>query len=416
MKWISWIPTVGGRLSFSVMGDSTNPSRMVGNNTTSGKTRYISFHQKRNLSDSIFGQWLSKLLFKFDGDFWFLVTGEAPDSGISSTAPLKGSITIFMNSSRQWRQFEKSGYSAALNEFKISNQLSCEQAYEALQKNIATNIKEYALLSFTFQLERHGRFELILDDESDGNLTAQENLDIHLIARQCYYFFKDFCHIHQHHHPSTDTLIDLYKDGSGSCWRENILRVLYRKVLSHKRNKTIQNFDEALGILPYIESFQNIEKDHFKENKTALELEFTLVKESITTKRNQLLHELQNKQLSSDQFRSTLLVVLGLILSFLSLGAYLKPQVHIPADSVTNGIISWILNHPDQLSLIVPVMTYAYLVLTGAFPMVRWRIFKATLKLLLTFKRNIGILVSLIISLTTAAAVIWINYEKLFIS
>lgn len=126
----------------------------------------------------------------------------------------------------------------------------------------------YACLC-TFSLKRNGILSIFLDSErffSSDSPVLEESFNensqiVDALAQQMFYFLRDIGHRHQHHHPSTDTILSLYRKGDDAYWRRKTLYLLYRKIVRYKRSLSETYYSEILGILAYAKTFKTISLD-----------------------------------------------------------------------------------------------------------------------------------------------------------
>jgi hypothetical protein len=103
--------------------------------------------------------------------------------------------------------------------------------------------------------------DLVHADRPSLGSTDEERIRYaHRLASQVFYFLRDIGHHHQHHDPSTDTIVDLLRmEGTDDfSWREQVLFNIYRTIIQYKRNPKNRQFHECLGLLAYASTFQEI--------------------------------------------------------------------------------------------------------------------------------------------------------------
>ena len=96
-----------------------------------------------------------------------------------------------------------------------------------------------------------------------GNYTEAPNLKHDIAAdvfqrdiiSQAYMFLRDMAHRHKHHHYSEDTFIDTKKNVDG--WHRKIAFDLARQAIKKPLSKVPSSYDDALGIISYLRSFQH---------------------------------------------------------------------------------------------------------------------------------------------------------------
>lgn len=89
-----WIPTVNGRLSFRIIGDTAHPNRSVAVNQSIGSHRYVLAFQQRFLSDLLFYPIMARLLGK-RGRFWFLLCSRVRDDASLFDSRMCGVVFVF---------------------------------------------------------------------------------------------------------------------------------------------------------------------------------------------------------------------------------------------------------------------------------------------------------------------------------
>lgn len=417
MKWISWIPTVGGRLSFSVIGETSHPTRAIGLNRSDGKSRHILVHQRRNLSDSLLGPLLAKWLFNLDTDFWFLVSAQCSDKSNNSCSNLTGYIAVFLNTDQQWRNFENSGYTALRKQLPDIDSDALERQYNEHYSSLYEKVKDHSFFIINFSLDRNGIVVLtstkdeMKAHDSDSIVSSSDEYNV---ARQCFYFLKDVCHTHQHHHPKTDTLIDLQEKDSSGLWRENISRMLYRRILDHKRHKTLESFDSALGVLVYTKSFISLTKDsQYKICSDPIELNHDLIENSVAVKRNKLLHKQQRKSQQSDNLRTTVLVILGLIFSIMGLSRFLEEPPKLPEGSKFKWLIEKSVEHPGHVIVLSVIFAIVFYWLPSGSSLTKSSFFRSVIPWFLPWKRPVAVTASLAGTIMFAIAFLYL-FQKSF--
>ena len=381
---------MGGRLSFSVVGDSTQNSKAITVNRSNGTDRIILLHQKRVLSDSVLGAFLANFILNLDSNFWFLLTGCCSDISSDDDSVLSGKITIFSNYESQWRKYETEFYTERrkkLEEETLGSLSLLENEIKIVQESAET----YKLVDFDFKIDRNGIFKLANARLGSQNLDGPE---IEELARQAYFFAKDVVHTHQHHHPKSDSMIDLYSDNGIDEWPLDICRVLYRRILAFKRIKVLNTYDCALGLLTYVESFVRIcKKRKILEdcgcNIENIMLQHDLIKESVGLKKDQVMHQRQQKQLLRQSITTTSLVLFGLLISVTGLGRFVSGDIVISRESHFAKIIVIILESP--LVSIAALLMLSVLIIHLNYNSNRWKNLAIRIyKVLLTQKKYLA--------------------------
>lgn len=328
----AWVPTVNGRLSFRFIGETNYPTRPEYSNLRIGKHQYIVVRQNRNSSDVLFG--LSKF-FGIDGSFEYLLAARARVDDRSPDAKLIGRLYLFR----------------AVSLKRIKNQLDRLFAYyRELERNPFNGVRLRYL---------YGQTHLLLESEADivansilhrNGVLAISNIrwrDINLynrsadyfteshaeinsgIADQLYFFVRDIAHQHQHHSPDADTIITAQEClGTDTSWCKDVLYSLYYHIIDMKRQAAFSEQIRALGILAYIQSFEQIAKQAGCDlplfNREA-------AKESIESSRAYIESKLSQERQQADKTRTIALWLGGLSLAMIGLVVGFAEDT-VPAD------------------------------------------------------------------------------------
>lgn len=347
-EFIGWIPTAGCRLSFSVVGFTNNPERAVTANVADSETRAVLSFQHRFLSDSAIPtdalrRFVSRRVFKTYCDFWMVCYALTGNSPTNHDEPLKGEVLLFENKN-YWRNV-KDEMRHAKNTLMAFNRDASPSLREYLDEcAINESVREAgdaALMTATFEISRDGVCTLHASTKDIGpkedearaktkkDLAADSTLRHALIA-QIFFFLKDICHIHQHHHPKTDTVVDVHKQNAGESeilWMSCTLRALYRKVLDFKRKRDEDLNESSRGMLAYILAFEEIAKNRLTDDKfRSLPIKNSrLLQESIAAtkeKRDALQAEEKSKK---DRRLGTFLTLMLALTAIAGLGSFVHP-------------------------------------------------------------------------------------------
>ena len=99
-RYRGWIPTVAGKLSFRIIGDSSHPTDCISANCLVGDHRYVLCYQGRNLSDAVV-RGIARLRALY-GDFRFAFIGRVRQDIRYINTPLFGHVYIFRDR-HHWR-------------------------------------------------------------------------------------------------------------------------------------------------------------------------------------------------------------------------------------------------------------------------------------------------------------------------
>lgn len=323
-KYIGWVPTVGGRLSYSIIGETNHPATSKAANVADEKKRRILCIQTRTLTDSalpLFKAQLAKILFKLDGKFTFFVDAQCSNDLSDFDQSLKGHLYILKNDIDKVTDDKICKIVECikkLNECDI--ELGVDNQYSSLFEKTLTDISDVSLYTATFILERDGIVEI--------DFSTNDNLE-HILSAQFFFFLKDIAHRHQHHHPKTDTILDIYEKTYN--WQNEVLRSLYKRVLDFKRSRNEWVCSSAIGILTYIKSFKAVCKKNNLQLSVSRNDDFLM--ESIKTAQEELRHLTLQKTGYRNFSIATGIGLLGLTLMFSSLYGVVTPQIKVLSDA-----------------------------------------------------------------------------------
>jgi len=162
-------------------------------------------------------------------------------------APLNGIVAFFP------KQYWKMNVESRIREIQGSLSLGDGPSYQSIETTARTAIDNLFPYS-RFSLKRDGEITIQI-----GNVNQYPSQRTRELAAQHYFFIRDITHKHQHHSPSTDTIIDVYpwnQDKKNRDWQRKVLSSLYRSALIARRSRK-QNAGAA-GILVYANKFIDI--------------------------------------------------------------------------------------------------------------------------------------------------------------
>ncbi|RGP35816.1 hypothetical protein [Pseudotabrizicola alkalilacus] len=161
-------------------------------------------------------------------------------------------------------------------------------------------------------LNRNGKAEISFE----GQLSDREAQDV---ASQILFFLRDVCHVHQHHAPTSDTILDVIPyDESDRAWKRETLYSLYRWVIQQKRTKNPEAYIDAKGVLAYARAF---EEKHCSNNSASSGLPQYLreaTMESIDAGLARAEIEEESKGRLTSAFFNRVVPLFGLVLAFLT--------------------------------------------------------------------------------------------------
>ena len=424
----AWVPTVSGRLSFDVIGGGVDPRYSAFANVADKNERFFVCHQRRVLLDGTLPakEFFSKLLFNLDGRFYFLCIGESSNSIKVRDDYLKGKILIFNENA--WL----SGVQDGVTEFrkkllgfnKLSSPGSLWQHVRSHQEALLKELPEKSWFYADFALARTGIVTFGLEDDPVLAPNAPEFPEDkkpkmeHIVCAQLYFFLKDIIHTHQHHDPTTDTMLDIHllEDEDDYTWRSETLRLLYRKVLQYKRSRKEEIFSSALGTLAYIKSFRKISEDelgndpqYLKNNQTIMPvLNDEYLKDSILASQGALRNTIQDRIRELDVIRNTLIGIIGSLLALVGLIKLTSIQFEANDTSKVLIFMGKALTHTPiiTLSLLCAILLVILMFFNVIAPR-NWKFIRGIFRIIQALNRPIAVVILLILFALTMAATIW---------
>jgi hypothetical protein len=283
--YAGWVPTANGRLSFRQIGESKHPTESIYANITTGKGRMVLAYQHRPLSDVLF-QSIIHYLCNISGRFWFVLAARS-DEEPSNAEEMQGFIGIY-KSRDDWRRHENAVRDSIqdINSLRFSLENDRDSVTERAFSNAQAHVNETADIRIAFHIFRSGEVYFSEPSFRDANLAFASNDYADKcghnfpkwVADQSYFFLRDIAHFHQHHAPSSDTILILQRrDEADQNWRKRIIFSLYHQVIKAKRFGDAPSAYQSLGIQAYCMSFKRIcskspgwSEDHLRFNDSAL--------------------------------------------------------------------------------------------------------------------------------------------------
>lgn len=425
--YCSWVPTVGGRLSFSIIGEEKhNKKADTVNVADNNQFRYIVCHQHRDLLDSaipIFKKALASFLYSMDGGFEFLMIAKAQNDPAIADAYLEGKMCFFPSESESWKNVKGS----ILQSIETLEDHANEETMADTFGNEFTNIlfpliESNSCFFVDFSLSRAG----IVNIAVPKNISENDQVPLEFINRkndqryavaQLFFFLKDISHVHQHHHDSTDTIIDIHLNDN--TWKQHVIRSLYRKVLRFKRSATEDTCLSSLGVLAYLRAFIEVVTKKGKDKKASDEIQHLILNDENICKSIQIsLQKAQTKRACNNQFRNNLrtvtISVFGLFLSIIGLAGFLTPKIRIQSEgNLISTFMNFTLSQPLATLGITLLISIFVLLLTDDIPYRYWGWPNDLVRLGNTFKKKTnGVLFLLAISfsLMTIALIFLASY------
>jgi len=371
-----WIPTVSGRLSFSVFGDCRFPTVATAANVVDDNIRYFAAHQFRDASDVLlpFRKWLSPLVFGIDGRMWFAFLAHTESKPDDPLYTLSGRAFIFADPSR-WKievspkliQFQDH-----LRDFQYHKdhddleRFARQQYADALE--LCTKTCSYFIDA---KIRRNGVTEILIPAQvelpaSATKLPSDERKKartVRLLASQLFFFLKDLGHRHQHHDPSTDQIVSIHETTSPNDirWRNLTLYSIYRKVIEIKRDPHAATFSNSLGLVAYAEAFSKILREDLdiEEGDKRIPAYYSdAMKDSINSTQDKSERDAAKKTRAWDIVRTTVISLTGLLISYVGL---LRLAKNVETDDVHPSpmmleLLKWLLNYPLQTGVVLALL------------------------------------------------------------
>jgi hypothetical protein len=273
LSFRAWLPTVTGRLSFSVFGQTSHPTKAISANVADEDFRYLCITQMRDTGDGIIPE------AGLTHEFHFVLIACTVDIGLDKQTRLSGRAYIFSQSDWKNNKNTIEAFQHHLDNFRDVRHKNPDNSLLTFVgqrwDQIITDLNQHSIFHVGVEISRTGTTSLSYDSAlitsaTAPNLTEKRNLPRALSA-QIFYFLKDIGHHHQHHDRHTDTITDLHpvydKPESDLKWRADTLYSMYRKVIEYKRQPESLNFNDCLGLLAYSETFRKISMKELKLSK-----------------------------------------------------------------------------------------------------------------------------------------------------
>lgn len=406
MQYKGWIPTVGERLSFSLAGHTKYPSQAITRSAADPSIRYIISFQRRWLSDTAIPfakRLLTNALFSHSNDFWFVMVAQVSNCPAELSGPLVGHILFFENK-EAWKQVRGKIKKAQENLCSFPGRTNLEAWYEVEVQALLDAVGSLSLVKAEFEVERTGICTITrppsqpaLTDQfrnaSAREIFRNENL-AHALFSQFFFFLKDLIHVHQHHHPKTDTIVDLYKVGDGKSqfeWMALTLRALYKKVLDFKRENAAGMHSSTVGIVAYVSAFDNIARRSLSSSEyTRLpKRNHESLVASIDASGQKIALSQARRYRVFDSFKTLSLSGAALLLSLAGIARFVEG----PGYEKYNGtwpqwLLHKVIEHPVQPLSVLLITILILLLIEGTIPWKESRALKDVLRLVQPLRRR----------------------------
>lgn len=290
-KYIGWIPSIIGNLSYSLIGNSKYPTQPnVSIFEYNGISHYI-VSQTRISHDFQLG--LAALIpkayaKKYEAyvlekrgicSTWksVLIGTCKPcviDSIVNNTIGknfqiLEGQVFFIPKTENTYKLLELLETSVSKINEKLSNKNSGFDPEEAFKVKIEIEIflnellkikkTNFSLIACDFELKRNGiclfsnMKKIIYNSSSDVDIEGTDTISDEHSYNQAFYFLKDIFHTHKFHSPDYDTLTQVYKfnENDKNSWAIETLKNLYRSAIRFSP-------ENSLGVMYYARALKDI--------------------------------------------------------------------------------------------------------------------------------------------------------------
>ncbi len=277
-SYASWVPTILGHLSFSMMAlRSSWPAReCINEHSATLNARVVATHEERIAQDFPYSDWLVRLLQPSAVQHYFLFarTCEARIPFVEKDiirafkdeqGALIGEVVIVPSDKAQRRSKLIEELTFEMGNWRGNSAEYLEHAFSKINQSEPSGV---LLVRLKFCLFRTGELRLWYDKE---NLNSQIRdlgaKNFEAMARQTYYFIKDAAHHHYHHERDSDQLIELVALSRPTtatvhrtnelCWKREVLWGFARVIAQLRRNNELRSLKRVLGFLAYADAFQS---------------------------------------------------------------------------------------------------------------------------------------------------------------
>lgn len=371
-----WVPTVSGCLSFSIFGENDYPRKVTTSNVADSDLRYIVSWQKRLLTDTVLPlkEKSSRVFFGQEGAFWCVCIASCSNNPTVSDDQLTGNLYLF-HGEAMWNivKNEIVEYQEALSS------LSDPQRFNEFKTNLIGNSSYYV----EFNLSRNGVAELTSPKDisvlsknapkfpQDGK---KNSVLTHRVSSQLFFFLKDIAHRHQHHDPSTDTMVDIYEADDDYRWRCNTLRILLRKILEFKRSTSFDFLSSSLGLLAYTNSFRDISNKVLEDKKIVPDYNQQALEQSIRAAQEVKSLTLQSKIRTQELFKSLFFSIIGIMFAVVGLGLGFYDGPKLAPKPYIIDIASFIVEQIALSIFFVAIVIFIGMILLGAIEFTKWKL------------------------------------------
>lgn len=318
MFYKGWVPTVNGRLSFKLIGDTRYPCEPEYVNSADDRHLYIAICQSRQLSDVLFEPILGPLL-GYSGDFDCVFVGRSRRAPSSPDSKMIGKVFLFHRKAYK-ATGAKSIFRGGVRSMRSFDPGAANPGLKTCYLKISKQLSRLSDVSVNVVLNRDGIVTLSKITWNNHSLRANtqahaENIAFdldHGIADQIFFFIRDLTHQHQHHGNDADTITTTQRQSKPDDmgWCLEIMYSLYYHIITIKRQENPTEHVRALGILAYLQSFKSIIKRRAALTGSSLsipEFDDSSTKESIKATKDYIDLRISEQKRNSDSRKSVIL-------------------------------------------------------------------------------------------------------------
>jgi len=425
--YAGWVPTVSGHLSFGLIDGRGRCSALSHRDSGTG-SRVVVALQKRSAEDfPLPGRVVSSIRQSATQDYLLLaktgpavtpyIEGAKIHEQLEEQGVLSGVVLIVPPEEVSQVRIQRNALldlvrnhvEDVADQCAINPDLDTTTLPLTLLQEFVSARGTIAFHQLKFALFRTGECRIWFDlsdllgrDISQAPISSVEQIAISALPSQAYYFLKDVIHLHYHHDPQTDQLIDLVAtektsslDVRDNQWRIDTLRGLAKVVIEYRQSNRPDSNKKALGLLAYADAFQTTLArvrrqgkldDPMLENKALIPYDFKHVRASI-----------EALEALNEYRRGALLqlfgILVGVVLSGFALWAgavQIQPILcNISAErplcpkvtpGATTNIVNWVVANPLGFVVTLSLFGFAAFILffrgvtnvPFAKPILRW--------------------------------------------
>ena len=368
MRFVGWVPTITGRLSFSRIGASGGSHRAYICNRLGSDGGFAYGSEKRLSRDGPLPDFIMGMFGRISATHFFVELEVEPcslpdSSGAPAALPawrmdtrgkISGTVIMVVGGfldapnvhkcSGAARKKARYGDSPAASDLiKLKSEVRADIA--SLWSNLLTTFhntpgNSVAFTRASVNIDRTGRCDISVEPAdlystngvrelqqaranaqiNDVDFTASN--EVHtassIAARQIFFFLRDLTHRHYHHRPHYDLATTVYEaDPDDQVWRRETHYGLMRMAIAQRRENDARTYKQSLGITAYAEAFQNALAAWRLTGPAAAIPRSDFYKYDFGTLRTSMEASLRQEEHDKDSSHSNLLFFVGGVLTLL---------------------------------------------------------------------------------------------------